>query len=124
MVHLHLSVLHVAWLSSYAQVSVNDTRTELDSNADTTAMGSSTALFLHDYEQPVHIHIFLLTLLLMTTATLSLQQSPMSTQRKGSHTWWLSIKQFSSTTSQQLLYHPCSYKTLESVLMVSLGSWL
>ena len=43
-------------LGSYAQVTVNETRAEVDSHADTTSMGSSTTLVLPDYEQPVHVH--------------------------------------------------------------------
>ena len=51
-------VLHVVWLSSYTQVSVNDTRsrTELNSHGDTTAVGSSSTLVLCDYKQPVCVH--------------------------------------------------------------------
>ena len=40
----------------YAQVSDHDTRTELDSHADTTAVGTHTSLVIHDYEQPIHVH--------------------------------------------------------------------
>ena len=50
------AALHVAWLSSYAQVSDYDTRTELDSHAASTADGTSTALVIHDYEQPIRVH--------------------------------------------------------------------
>ena len=32
------------------------TKTKLDSHADTTAVGTSTALVIHDYEQPVCVH--------------------------------------------------------------------
>ena len=51
-----LATLHVAQLGSYTQVSDHDTRTELDSHADTTAVGTSTALVIHDYEQPICVH--------------------------------------------------------------------
>ena len=56
--HSYLVALHVAQFSSYTQVSVNDTRTKHDSHADTTAVGSSTALVHHDYKQPVHVHVY------------------------------------------------------------------
>ena len=56
MATIGLAALHVAWLSSYTQVSDHDTRTKLDSHADTTAVGTSMALVIHDYEQPVHVH--------------------------------------------------------------------
>ena len=56
MVHLCHAVLCLAQLGSYAQVSVSDTKTELDSHTDTTAIGSSTTLVLHNYVQPVHVH--------------------------------------------------------------------
>ena len=56
MATIGLAALHVAWLGSYAQVSDHDTRTELDSHADTTAVGSSTALVIHNYEQPISVH--------------------------------------------------------------------
>ena len=46
----------MAQLGSYAQVSDNDTRTELNSHADTTAAGTSMVLVIHDYEQPVCEH--------------------------------------------------------------------
>ena len=76
-------VLCAAQLSSYTQVSMNDTRTELDSHADTTDVGSSTALVLHDYKQPVCVHGYTPDVALMTIVTLSLQWSPMTTQRQG-----------------------------------------
>ena len=56
MATIGLATLHVVWLSSYEQVSDHDTRTELDSHTDTTAVDTSTALVIHDYEQPVHVH--------------------------------------------------------------------
>ena len=46
----------MAWLGSYAHVSDHDTRTELNSHTDTTAVGTSMALVIHNYEQPVHVH--------------------------------------------------------------------
>ena len=54
---LVLPRLCVAWLGSCAQVSYHDTRTKLDFHTDTTAVGNtSTALVIHDYEQPIHVH--------------------------------------------------------------------
>ena len=76
---------------------------------------------LHDYEQPVCVHGYTTDIAPMTIVTLSLQQSPMTTQRQGTHTCSFSIKQFPSAVSQHLLYCPCSCKTLASVLMTSLS---
>ena len=56
MATIGLATLHVAWLSSYVQVSDHDTGTALNSHADTTDVGTSTALVIHDYEQPIHVH--------------------------------------------------------------------
>ena len=56
MATIGLATLHVAWLGSYVQVSDHDTGTALNSHADTTAVGTSTALVIHDYEQPIHVH--------------------------------------------------------------------
>ena len=56
MAPISLAALCVAQLGSYAQVSDNDTRTELNSHADTTAAGTSMVLVIHDYEQPVREH--------------------------------------------------------------------
>ena len=56
MATIGLASLHVLWLGSYKQVSDNDTRTELDSHTDTTAAGTSMALVIHDYEQPICVH--------------------------------------------------------------------
>ena len=33
-----------------------DQRTELDSHADTSVVGKESALLIHDYETPVHVH--------------------------------------------------------------------
>ena len=52
MATIGLAALHVVQLSSYAQVSDHDIITELNSHADTTAVGTSTASVIHDYEQP------------------------------------------------------------------------
>ena len=41
---------------SYTQVSDQDTRTQLNSHTDATAVGISMALVIHDYEQPVCVH--------------------------------------------------------------------
>ena len=56
MATIGLPALHVAWLGSYAQVSDHDTRTKLYSYADSTDVGTSMALVIHDYGQPIHVH--------------------------------------------------------------------
>ena len=56
MATIGLAALHVVQLSSYTQVSDHDIRTKLDSHADMTAVGTSMALVIHDYEQPLHEH--------------------------------------------------------------------
>ena len=56
MATIGLATLCLAQLGSYAQVSDHDTRTALDSHTDTTAVGTSMALVIHDYEQPIHVH--------------------------------------------------------------------
>ena len=56
MAAIGLAALCVVQLGSYTQVSDHDTRTKLDSHGDTTAVGASMALVIHDYEQPVHVY--------------------------------------------------------------------
>jgi hypothetical protein len=46
----------VVRLSSLKQGDVDEGRAELDNHADTTVLGSNTALIIHDFERPVRVH--------------------------------------------------------------------
>ena len=46
----------VVRLSSLKQGDVDEGRAELDNHADTTVLGTNTALNIHDFERPVRVH--------------------------------------------------------------------
>jgi hypothetical protein len=49
-VTVHLSSLKKSDTDAY------EGHAELDNHADTTVLGTNTALIIHDFERPVHVH--------------------------------------------------------------------